>query len=112
MKGWHIWSVFVIVMFSTISLNLWRSWKDEAKTDEIRAIKQEVMHSIYIDSVRTYRLLDSLNRIGARQMAHQQQLEAYNRAVRVQNQQIRKQNEKLVIEIDSLRGIINDRPDF
>lgn len=112
MKGWHIWSVFVIVMFSTISLNLWRSWKDEAKTDEIRAIKRQVMHSIYIDSLRTVRMLDSLNRIATRQRAHKQQLEAYNRAVRVQNQLIRKQNESLVIEIDSLRGVINDRPDF
>ncbi len=112
MKGWHIWSVFVIVMFSTISLNLWRSWKDEAKTDEIRAIKRQVMHSIYIDSLRTVRMLDSLNQIGTRQRAHKQQLKAYNRAVRVQNQLIRKQNESLVIEIDSLRGLINDRPDF
>lgn len=112
MKGSYIWAVMIVVVCAIISLDLWRLWKEEAKTEQIKAVKDQLDRSIYIDSLRTSRLMDSLIRISNRQEAQKLQLEAFNRAVRIQNQQTRKQNENLIIQIDSLRGIINDRPEF
>lgn len=112
MKGSYIWAVAIIAFCAIISLDLWRLWKEEAKTAEIRAVKESIVHSIYIDSLRTRSLLDSLTRIGRKIQDHEYRLEAYNRAVRVQNQLIRKQNENFIHEIDSLRSIIIDRPEF
>ena len=102
----------VFLLFILIGLTIWNQLKEEAKTEEIKAIKEQVMHSIYIDSVRTHTVLDSLARIGKKLHDQDHRLESYNRAVRIQNIQTRKQNENLVMEIDSLRHLMDGRPDF
>lgn len=112
MKGSYIPAVLIVAACAIISLDLWNWFKEEAKTEEIRAIKREVMHSIYIDSLRTQRMLDSLTRIGSQIRENEYRLAAYNRAVRIQNQQIRKQNENLIIELDSVRHLLDGRPEY
>jgi hypothetical protein len=112
MKGSFIAALLIVILITIIGLAVWREFKESAKNNEIKAIKEQVMNSIYIDSVRTRTVLDSLGRMGKKLRDQDRRLEAYNRTVRIQNIQTRKQNENLVIEIDSLRHSLDGRPDF
>ena len=112
MKSSHVWAIALIITLSIVIPTIWKGFNDQAKTNEIKALKEQVMHSIYIDSIRTRSVLDSLASIGKKLHDQDQRLEAYNKAERIRNIQTRKQNENLVNKIDSLRHLMDGRPEY
>lgn len=110
MKSIPLIALFFI--FILIGLAVWRELKEEAKTEQLKDLKEQVMHSIYIDSVRTRTVMDSLGQLGKQLHKRDSTIDAYNKAERARNIKTRKQNETLVLKIDSLHHSLASRPEF